>query len=276
MGFCLFIGDPSAAQTALALRQAIWYKSDKDWNVCGIPEILYSDHGTDFTSTHIGYVCADLKIQLIHSIVGKPRGRGKIERFFSTLESKLAEPLKIKNKTYKLSELEELVREFIINDYHKSIHSDTKEAPIARWNKDKIIPQMPESIDKLSLLLLSIEKSRIVQRDGIYFSGLRYFHPNLAAYVREAVSIRFDPKDLTEIWVYEGRQLLCKAVCEELQDKSISYEELKRIRTNRKKELNKEIKAKLSMAQQVLDEAVELKEITKKTTRRKFKLYQNE
>lgn len=53
MGFCLFIGAPSAIQTALALRNALWYKEDKSWPVCGIPETLYTDHGTDFTSIHI-------------------------------------------------------------------------------------------------------------------------------------------------------------------------------------------------------------------------------
>ena len=30
-------------------------------------------------------MAADLKMQLIFSTVGKPRGRGKIERFFETL-----------------------------------------------------------------------------------------------------------------------------------------------------------------------------------------------
>lgn len=29
MGFCLYTGAPSAMQTALALRKAIWYKQDK-------------------------------------------------------------------------------------------------------------------------------------------------------------------------------------------------------------------------------------------------------
>lgn len=53
-----------------------------NWPVCGIPEILYTDHGCDFTSKHIEEVCVSLKIQLIFSTIGKPRGRGKIERFF--------------------------------------------------------------------------------------------------------------------------------------------------------------------------------------------------
>ena len=57
--------------------------------MCGIPATLYSDHGPDFTSAHMTQVCADLKIQFIHSTPGKPRGRGKGERFFGTVTTEL-------------------------------------------------------------------------------------------------------------------------------------------------------------------------------------------
>jgi putative transposase len=75
-GYALFLGSPSAIQTALALRQAIWRKGRSGWQVCGIPGVLYSDHGSDFTSRHLEQVAADLKIRLVNSGVGRPRGRG--------------------------------------------------------------------------------------------------------------------------------------------------------------------------------------------------------
>jgi hypothetical protein len=53
--------------------------------VCGIPEVLYTDNGIDFTSHHLERVDGDLKIRLIFSLQGKPRGRGRIEQFFSTV-----------------------------------------------------------------------------------------------------------------------------------------------------------------------------------------------
>src|SRR5438128_789057 len=81
---------PSALQTALALRQAIWRKADASWQVCCIPRVLYTDHGSDFTSHHFEQVCADLHIQPIFSLVGQPRGRGRIERLFNTVNQ---EPL---------------------------------------------------------------------------------------------------------------------------------------------------------------------------------------
>jgi putative transposase len=84
-GYFLSFEEPSTLHTSLALRQAIWRKEDPRWIVCGIPDVLYTDNGSDFTSQHLEQVGADLKIRLVFSIPGMPRGRGRIERFFSTV-----------------------------------------------------------------------------------------------------------------------------------------------------------------------------------------------
>lgn len=49
-GYFLSFEDPSALHTSLALRQAIWRKEEPRWIVCGIPDVLYTDNGSDFTS----------------------------------------------------------------------------------------------------------------------------------------------------------------------------------------------------------------------------------
>jgi putative transposase len=49
-----------------------------------MPQILYCDHGSDFTSRHIEAVCAELHICLVHSTAGVPQGRGRLERLFGT------------------------------------------------------------------------------------------------------------------------------------------------------------------------------------------------
>src|SRR6266566_3398659 len=77
--------EPTALTTALALRQAIWRKEDPHWQICGIPSVFYTDHGSDFTSKHMEQVAADLGIELIFSEKGGPCGRGKIERFFRSV-----------------------------------------------------------------------------------------------------------------------------------------------------------------------------------------------
>ena len=43
-GYFLTFDAPSALNTSLALRQAIWRKDDPHWHVCGIPQTLYRVH----------------------------------------------------------------------------------------------------------------------------------------------------------------------------------------------------------------------------------------
>ena len=45
-GYMLFFGAPSVIQTALALRQAIWRKSQAGWHVCGIPQFSFRRFGS--------------------------------------------------------------------------------------------------------------------------------------------------------------------------------------------------------------------------------------
>ena len=87
-GYFLTFDAPSALNTSLALRQAIWRKDDPRWHICGVP-MFYTDCGSDFLSEHLKQVGTDLKMVLTNSIPGQPRGRGRIERFFLTVQQML-------------------------------------------------------------------------------------------------------------------------------------------------------------------------------------------
>ncbi|MFO0888269.1 MAG: hypothetical protein U0790_03875 [Isosphaeraceae bacterium] len=156
------------------------------WQACGIPEALYSDHGSDFTSRHLEQVAADLKIRLIHSAVGEPRGRGKIERFFETITQVLLSRLPGYEPAgtppaaaAKLGGLAAELERFLVEDYHVACHSETGVAPQERWGGGGFLPRMPESLELLDLLLLTVARARRVHTDGIRFSGMRYIDPTL-------------------------------------------------------------------------------------------------
>ena len=89
VGYRLSFQKATALTTALTLRQAICRKEDPRWHAYGIPTVFYSDHGSDFTSKHMEQVTADLPMELIFSQVSVPRGRGKIERFFRSVDQLL-------------------------------------------------------------------------------------------------------------------------------------------------------------------------------------------
>jgi len=248
-GFSLALQAPSAIQTALALRQGIWRKTEPTWPICGIPQMLYTDHGSDFTSQHIEQVCADLKIQMKFSIAGKPRGRGRIERFFETINQRLLCTLPgyspagcaDQKPVLTLPELDEALQVFILEQYHHESHSATGVAPLERWQEHGFLPQLPESLEKLDLLLLTVAKSRRVQQDGIRFQSLRYIDPLLAAYVGESVTVRYDPRDMAEIRVFYHNRFLCRAVCQELAGETVSLKDIIRARRQRKRDLHQMI-----------------------------------
>ncbi|MEV6432431.1 DDE-type integrase/transposase/recombinase [Nocardia sp. NPDC051463] len=190
-GYTINLGAPSALNTSLALRQAIWTKSDPAWPMCGIPEILYVDHGSDFTSDHVAQVAADLKFQIVHSTVARPQGRGKIERFFGTINTELLTELPghlvggkpVTVPVLSLRQLDEAIGEFITTAYHRRIHSEIGVSPHKAWVADGWLPRRPEGLDQLDLLLVQVATPRVIHRDGIHFQGLRYLHPTLSAYV---------------------------------------------------------------------------------------------
>ena len=257
-GYTVSLDAPSALQTALALRQAIWRKSDPAWAVCGIPGVLYSDHGSDFTSRHLDQVCVDLHVELIHSTAGVPQGRGKIERFFGTVTTELLPGLPgylapggrgpATPPALSLTELDEAIGRFLVGDYHGREHSETREAPAARWLAGGWLPRLPESLEQLDLLLLTVAKPRVVHRDGIRFQGLRYLDLTLAAYVGEPVTIRYDPRDLGEIRVFHDGRFLCRAIAPELADRTISLRELQAARAAQRRALRTQLRQRRSLA----------------------------
>jgi putative transposase len=292
-GYELSLLAPSAYKTSLCLRQAIWRKIDPDWHAFGVPEILYTDHGSDFTSKHIEQVCIALKIELMFSQIGQPRGRGKIERFFRTLNQKLISDLLLVNKKGHLLSLEQLDRFVLgfIKRYNQETHSELKMSPMDRWLKDGFIPNILDSLEHLDLLLFTETKPRLVRRDGIHFQGLRYLDTILAEYIGKEVIIRYMPSDVASIRVFYGGKYLCQPVCPELSNQTISIKEIQQARNKRRYQLKKEIKEQKSLIDAVVsscrkdleidnpytpdDMAIRANKIIEKSEN-KIKLYNNE
>ena len=98
---------------------------------------------------------------------------------------------------------------------------------------------MPDSLEQLDGLLLTVPKHRTVQRDGIHFQGQRYLSPILAPFVGHPVTIRYDPRDLSEIRVYDRNTFLCVAVDEHHPNLRLSLRDIEAARRARRRELRR-------------------------------------
>lgn len=260
-GYFLGFDPPSSLRTSLAMRQAIWRKADPHWQVCGIPDVLYVDNGADFVSKHLEQVAVDLKVRLIFSTPGKPQGRGKIERFFRTVNEMFLCDLEgytrrgRRKPELTIDQLEQRFRAFLVEVYQRTPVAEAELSPSAKWEEGGFLPRIPASLEQLDLLLIEELRPRKVRRDGIHFQGFRYISLTLAAYVGEDVTVRFDPRDMAEIRVFFKDRFLCRAISAEIAGETVALRDIVRVRNSRRREL----KIVLDRRQKTVDVLLELK-----------------
>src|SRR4030095_540275 len=127
------------------------------WPVCGIQDVLYVDHGSDFTSTHLEQVAADLRFQLVYSSVGRPQGRGKVERLFGTLNAEwlpalpgyLRQGQPTTPPRLSLSELDTTIGDYFLRIYNNRLHHEIGLAPIKAWLGHGWVPRVAHRLDAL-------------------------------------------------------------------------------------------------------------------------------
>ncbi len=261
VGYRLSFQPATALTTALTLRQAIWRKEDPHWSACGIPSVFYTDHGSDFTSKHMEQVAADIGMELVFSKTGVPRGRGKVERFFRSVDQLFLQDVPgyspqgypEAEAVLTLSAFEQRFRTWLLEDFHRRVHSETGHQPKERWERGGFVPRMPVSLEQLDLLLLTVAKTRRIQQDGIHFQNHRYMDITLASFVKEEVVIRYDPADMGEIHVFYRDRFLCRAVCAELSDRKVTLKEIEKARSERRKQVRAELKTREALVNQYVE-----------------------
>jgi putative transposase len=256
MGYYLNVDPPSAQRTAICLRQAIWHKSNPQWLVCGIPDYLYTDRGSDFRSNRIKQIAAELSFQLRKRQAGKPRGGGKIERFFLTANQLLMSELPgytpedhpPATPRMSIQQLQATFDQWVVSEYMHRSHSETAETPFARWTNHHQVPRLAPSLESLNILLMTVPDERIVQQDGIRIFNHLYYATEFRGIVGKRVTARYDPCDISEVLVYLNDELLCRAICAELTDRKPGLKEMMRERNAYKRELRKEITRSVDFA----------------------------
>jgi len=132
----------------------------------GLPRRLYVDNGSAFRSNALKYACARLGVALIHSRPYIPQGRGKIERFFLTIRKQLI-PLLPEELT--LESLNELLIQWIGDDYHARAHSSTGQTPLERYlSQVHLIRAAPKDLRDYFRIPVrrKVDKDRTVTLDG--------------------------------------------------------------------------------------------------------------
>ncbi len=176
----------------------------------GIPNRIYVDNGSAFVDSWLLRACAKLGVGLTHSTPGRPQGRGKIERFFLTVNVQFlvevgadadhlapgAEPAAV------LAQLNFLFTAWVETVYHTRVHTETGQSPLTRWHdgwqsaaRPLLLPDPPS----LAEAFLWSETRKVTK------VGTISLHNNVyqvdAALAGRRIEVVFDPFDLTELQV---------------------------------------------------------------------------
>jgi transposase InsO family protein len=163
----------------------------------GIPQILYVDNGSAYTSGELNQICARLGIVLAHTPIRDGAAKGKIERFFRTVRDQFL------LQQLDLSSLETLNRQFhqwVENEYNARVHGTLQMKPIDRFGMDlhriRFLNPM-EANDELFFL----EQTRTVRKDNTFgINNTRYEAPRDLA--DREIQVRYDRANPGRIIVY--------------------------------------------------------------------------
>jgi putative transposase len=168
----------------------------------GVPGHVYVDNGSAFVDAWLLRACAVLGIKLVHSQPGRPEGRGKIERFFRTVRGQFLAEL-TEARAAQIPDLAGLNRLFTAwteTVYHVREHSETGQAPLARWEAGGPFP-VPAPAALADAFRWS-EWRTVTKTATVSMHGNRYqVDPALAG---RRVELVFDPFDLTVLQVRSG------------------------------------------------------------------------
>ena len=178
----------------------------------GVPAGIYVDNGSAFCDAWLLRACAKLGVRLIHSAPGRPQGRGKIERFFRTVRQQFlvevtdttSEDLTAAGVDHAtaLLELNRLFMAWTETEYHRRIHTETGQPPLARWQDgfDRLgrTPAMPTADELTEAFLWS--EYRVVTKTATVSLHANTYQVDPALIGRK-VELVFSPFDLETVEV---------------------------------------------------------------------------
>lgn len=232
LGVFVSFEPPSYFTVARCVKQAIlpktWLQRDypsikNAWDAHGVMRELVVDNGSEFHSESLENACLSLGIEIHYAARKTPWFKGKIERFFGTLNGALThgtpgttfrnvidkeEYDPSKHAVVRYSVLREMVYKWIVDVYHQRPHRVLGVPPAIMWSssiapEDILVPDDPARLNAI----LGRSETRTLTHKGIELDKLFYNSPELTALRRKLgdaieVEVRVDAADIGKIVVF--------------------------------------------------------------------------
>lgn len=167
----------------------------------GAPDSLYVDNGKIFIAEQFKLICARLGIQLKYATPYNCAGKGKIERYWKTVQDSFIPEIKMQ-PVKSLSELNDLYFAWEKTEYNNKVHSSIGMTPKERWDMSlnagtKLRFFSPVELEEI---FLHAEERSISKYGEISFEGNLYEAP--VELIGKRVIVRYNPFHLEYLHVY--------------------------------------------------------------------------
>ena len=167
----------------------------------GVPKKVFFDNGKVYRSGQMELICASLGCTLCFAEPYSPQSKGKIERWFQTLQKQWQQLLDTSSFA-SIDELNVSLNKYVEGQYNSSFHSGIQDKPINKFLKGiKSLKLMSTEELRNTFLYRVIRK---VKNDStVSIDNQLYEVPS--KYVGSVISVRYDPTALEEAFIFSER-----------------------------------------------------------------------
>jgi putative transposase len=245
MGIYLSYDPPGAIGTGLCMAHMLLPKEGwlakvgtvGDWPCWGVPGALHLDNAREFRGEMMQRACEKYGIRLEYRPVRTPEYAGHIERLMGICMSKVhtlpgttfsnsqqrGEYDSAKMAALTLREFEQWLTTYIVDVYHKRVHSGTNQIPYERFRNgilgtpDQPGTGLPERLYDETQVRLDFLPAvlRSVQQYGVQIDHVHYYADVLRSYInrlepgsgkhrrKQRLTFKRDPRDISVLYLLE-------------------------------------------------------------------------
>lgn len=164
----------------------------------GVPKKVFFDNGKVFRAGQMELICASLGCTLCFAEAYSPQSKGKIERWFQTLQKQWQHLLDTSSFN-SINELNESLNQYVESQYNSAYHNGIKGKPIDKFMSNiQNLKLLSEQNIKNTFLYRVIRK---VKNDAtVSIDKNLYEVPT--KYIGSRINIRYDPTNDAEAYIF--------------------------------------------------------------------------
>lgn len=164
----------------------------------GVPKKVFFDNGKVYRSGQMELICASLGCALCYAEPYSPQSKGKIERWFQTLQKQWQQLLDT-SSFGSIDELNKSLNSYVEGQYNSGYHTGIKAKPIDKFLSNSKNLKLLSQQELRNVFLYRV--NRKVKNDSTISIDTRLYEVP-SKYIGSRINIRYDPTSYEEAFIF--------------------------------------------------------------------------